>query len=376
MCRLSFSPRLGFSARPRRPSGRLGRSTADPDVAARLAAAALGFRGSTSGRPTRPSCPGLRLGVAARRPTRRPSRRIAEGLQRLDAVGDTPAPRGAVMPAGRFDAAKIAASTCVVLAPGNASNRRAASPATCGVAIDEPERSSVLPPGTHDRTSTPGATRSGRTARRGRGIAGSTRSQPRRPTRPTRRRRAPRRSCPATGSCRAPRCPRRRPAGYCGSDDARHREERPSNPRSPSDMLISRTLNPTAQFSPASTRAITLPPSMTSAAGEARPGATPNSTFLNVRPGDRAGGVRAVLVAVARPRPGDGPAEHVELGELRHRALQRGVRPLDARVEVAHEHALAGQALLAELGDLHRVRAPRSARRRARPGRWRPAGSG
>ena len=56
---------------------------------------------------------------------------------------------------------KIARSTCAIDACGRACMSSAARPATCGVAIDDPDNVRQPPPGLAEITSTPGATRSG-----------------------------------------------------------------------------------------------------------------------------------------------------------------------------------------------------------------------
>lgn len=55
----------------------------------------------------------------------------------------------------------MACSSCEAVASGLACSSSAHTPAICGVAIEVPSISANLPPGTQDRTPTPGATRSG-----------------------------------------------------------------------------------------------------------------------------------------------------------------------------------------------------------------------
>ena len=56
---------------------------------------------------------------------------------------------------------KMAFSTCAIDACGRACISSAARPATCGVAIDDPDSVRQPPPRLAEITSTPGATRSG-----------------------------------------------------------------------------------------------------------------------------------------------------------------------------------------------------------------------
>ena len=74
-------------------------------------------------------------------------------------------------------------------------------------------------------------------------------------------------------------------------------------------------------------------------------------------------------IAIVRPGVGHAIAEHIPLGKARHAPLERGVVRIHARIEVAHAHALARQALIPELVDLHRLQAPGQAAAQRRGGR-------